>query len=366
MWTVRLRGIPEDMNDLSVIIQGKVYSFNSFRDTHSSGSDGSSGYFNDVYTFDASSYRWDMLQTRSLHPDDEPIDISGRSVVAYGHCAYLWGGRHRSPAVRGLFRFDTQTMTWSRPSVTGAVPKADVYHSACVFGNLMYTFGGLHASVGYVRFLDLDTFEWHCVLTSGVAPTARCCHTASVIGTRMYIWGGCDYDSQSDIGNDSDLYYLEMTTASWVRPDVQGNAPEGRKSHAAFVYDGELYIFGGSRETPDAYFSDMHKYDPQTSCWAVVTPSGVGPSARRSPGSTILGERVFVFGGFGPPLYRMDEDHIEEDIDDLEELTDFYVLHLAPTLQHLCLLVVIDARLDVKKLPKFNKKKLKMWTSSQS
>ncbi|KAK8778483.1 hypothetical protein V5799_020177 [Amblyomma americanum] len=235
MWTVRVNGIPERLNDKAFTVNGKTYSFDSCSYSRSD-SDGSSGYNLDVYIFDHASYR----------------------VVAYGHCAYLWGGWHDSPGMNGLRRFDTVSMTWSRPQERGDVPRSQISHSACVLGHRMYIFGGFDRnSLNIVRFLDLETLEWHRVPTSGEAPARRYCHTASAIGTRMYVWGGNLGSSQPNERYDNSLYYLETTTATWVRPQVQGVAPEGRECHSAFVYDRELYIFGGYNETAG---HPLHRY----------------------------------------------------------------------------------------------------------
>ncbi|KAK8778485.1 hypothetical protein V5799_020179 [Amblyomma americanum] len=355
MWTVRVNGIPERLNDKAFTVNGKTYSFDSCSYSRSD-SDGSSGYNLDVYIFDHASYRWDMRKTRLL-PRDGPILIFGRSVVAYGHCAYLWGGWHDSPGMNGLRRFDTVSMTWSRPQERGDVPRSQISHSACVLGHRMYIFGGFDRnSLNIVRFLDLETLEWHRVPTSGEAPARRYCHTASAIGTRMYVWGGNLGSSQPNERYDNSLYYLETTTATWVRPQVQGVAPEGRECHAGFVYDRELYIFGGYNRLLNTHYTDMHKYDVEKSRWTKMTPIGSGPSARHSPCCSVLGERVLIFGGFGPaPI-------LEEE----EEMTDLHVLHLAPTLQNLCILAVIDADLDMSKLPELIIKEISTIRSGQS
>ncbi|XP_077497866.1 kelch domain-containing protein 3-like [Amblyomma americanum] len=125
---------------MTVSIEGKVYPFDSFGD-NSSDSDESSEYLIDVYTFDPASYRWDIVPTHTL-PEDEPINIMGRSVVAYGQSAYLWSGWNSSP-VNSVNRFDSVAMTWSRPEVPGEVPRQRVSLSAYVLSQRMYIFGGL-------------------------------------------------------------------------------------------------------------------------------------------------------------------------------------------------------------------------------
>ncbi|XP_077497722.1 kelch domain-containing protein 3-like [Amblyomma americanum] len=352
MWTVRLSGVPDRVTQRVVAINGKLYSFHSSLATR---------YHDlqnrvDVFIFDTASYRWHTVQTQL--PDGEQTDISSHTVAAYGHCAYLWGGPSIPALTNVLYRFDTSTLTWSRPQVFGEQPPSLYGNTACAVGNRKYILG---TSNGWIDmwFLDLDTMEWHRVPTSGQAPARRFFHTASAIGTRIYVWGVV-LENHSLGGRvcDNSLYYLETTTSTWVRPRVQGTPPVGRIGHAAFVYKEELYIFGGSTVQRGPFLTDMHKYEPETSCWTEVRPSGSGPSASYFHGCSTTGERVFFFGGFGPILNQ-------ENGEETRWLTNLHILHLAPTLENLCLHAVIDARLDVSNLPTIIRRKISDITSHQ-
>ncbi|XP_077497718.1 kelch domain-containing protein 3-like [Amblyomma americanum] len=352
MWTVRLHGVPKRVTQRVVAINGKLYSFHSSLATRNHNLQNSV----DVFIFDTASCRWHTVQTQL--PDVEPTDISSYTVAAYGHCAYLWGGRCISALSNVLYRFDTNTLTWSRPQVLGELPTSLYGNAACMVGNRKYILGLSNHWLD-MRFLDLDTMEWHRVSTSGQAPARRIYHTASAIGTRIYVWGGVHANPYLDgCVCDNSLYYLETATSTWVRPRVQGTPPVGRKGHAAFVYKEELYIFGGYSVQQGTYFADMHKYEPETSCWSEVRLCGLGPSARCFPGCSTTGERVFVFGGYGPVLNQ-------ENGEETEWLANLHILHLAPTLENLCLLAVIDARLDFSDLPTFTRKKISDITSHQ-
>ncbi|XP_077496555.1 kelch domain-containing protein 3-like [Amblyomma americanum] len=308
MWTLRKSSIPKRINGKSVTINGKIYSIDNYQAVRHA----VQRYLFDVYVFDPASHRWDVLQTESA-PDSGPVYFLGHSVVAYGHCAYVWGKSNIRPWVNGVYRFDTRTLTWSRPEECGQMPRPHTGHSACVLGQRMYVFAGFSMdSPHHVFFLDLQTMKWHRVATSGEAPAQRCFHTATAIGTRMYVWGGQVNGAEDNDCYDNRLYYLETTTSVWVRPQVRGVRPVGRKHHAALVYDGELYICGGYSGRLGTCFADMHKYDLEKSCWTEVKPSGLGPSARYSHGCCALGQRVFVFGGHGPPPNPEDGEHIDD------------------------------------------------------
>ncbi|XP_077492169.1 kelch domain-containing protein 3-like [Amblyomma americanum] len=337
MWTARLSDVPDRVNRSAVSINGKVYSF----DCHDA--DGTRTLRNLVYVliFDPATSRWTTEHTQSL-PDGRPNNIFLRAVAVYGHCAYLWGVPHGCLSQSVLYRFDTYTMAWSQPAVSGEGPTPRDGTSACVVGDRMYIFDDLHYSQD-VRVLDLNTLEWHRIPTSGEGPARRFFHTASAIGTRMYVWGGslAEPFHADHFQYMKSIFYLETTTSTWVCPQMRGVPPAGREGHSSFVYNGDLYIFGGYSPLLDTFYADIHKYDPEISCWTELKPSGSGPSARWSHSCTITGERVFVFGGVGPVAALMEE-AIQEEV----ALTDFHVLHLAPTLENLCLLAVIDARLD--------------------
>lgn len=351
MWTVRLSGVPEAINYRTVSINGKVYSFDIDRAVSTS----TLRQPVDVFIFDPVSYRWDMEQTQL--PDGGSINVCSHTVVGYGHCAYLLGALHNRPVQSVLHRFDTTTMTWSRPDVFGEAPTSLHGTTACVVGHRIYMFGALDNSQD-IRFVDLHTMEWHRVPTNEESPFRGDFYTASAIGTRIYVWGGILADPALDdrIVCDNVLYYLETTTSTWVRPHVQGVPPVGRQEHSAFVYHEDLYIFGGHDPLLDTYFADMHKYNTKTSRWTEVKPCGSGPSARCFHGCCTTGERVFIFGGFGPV----------PDKEEGEMLTDLHVLHLAPTLENLCLLALVDARLDIRNLPHVFSKEVNAITSHLS
>ncbi|KAK8767934.1 kelch domain-containing protein 3-like [Amblyomma americanum] len=324
-WTVRLNGVPEDVTHKAVCINGKVYSFNSRPAPRN---------FVDVFIFAPASHRWDMVRTQ--FPHGEQFNNYRNTIVAYGQCAYLWGAPlcWQSPSV--IYRFDTNTMTCSRLEVSGEAPPTIIGNTAGVVGHRMYVFSILGNSHN-VRFLDLDTLEWRRVRTSGEAPVRHALKTVSTIGTRMYAIGGSPEDPSFA------LYSFETTTSSWVRPKVQGVSPVNRRGHSAFVYNEQLYIFGGYSDILETYLADMHKYDPETSCWTEVKPCGLGPSARSCHGCSVMGERVIIFGGLGPAPQLYEGEIAEEPM----ALSDLHVLHLAPTLQNLSLLAVIDAQLDL-------------------
>ncbi|XP_077497556.1 kelch domain-containing protein 3-like [Amblyomma americanum] len=305
MWTVRLEGVPEGASYTAVSINGKIYSFDPDREDV----DRTTRESVEVYVFDPATCQWNQLRTQSL-PDGSPWHNNySLTVVAYGDCAYLWSSRDYLE----------------------------------------------------IDFLDLKTLRWHTVPTRGELPENTVYHSASAIGDRMYVWGGAIVLSGRGTAYSSSLVYLDTSTSTWVRPRADGFPPEGREDHATFVYNGELYVFGGLDFDRDRYFGIIHKYSPERSSWSVVTPKRSGPSARRFPGCCVIDNLLFVFGGRGLKSYATVEQWMQSSAEETSELceealTDMHVLDFCPTLKTMCLTAVIDANVHVGHLPPAIKK----------
>ena len=86
---------------------------------------------------------------------------------------YIWGGGHLGPAFNDLFCCDTISHSWSKPIVSGVIPGGRVGHSACVYNDSMWIFGGIdlrHPLGEQFYFedvfkLDLKSLKWSHVPT---------------------------------------------------------------------------------------------------------------------------------------------------------------------------------------------------------
>lgn len=372
MWTVRLEGGPRRVNHAAVAINGKVYSFGGY----CTGDRYDVREPIDVHVLNTVSLRWSLVQSQS-HPDDVPFQRYGHTVVAHGDCAYLWGGRNDRGGCNVVYCFDTDTMTWSRRKACGQVPEARDGHSACVVNQRMYIFGGFEdLSDRFSRavyFLDFESMRWQYLRTKGEPPQWRDFHTASAIGHRIYVWGGRG-DIQGPYYSQHEVYFnsmavLDTASASWVHPLVDGVLPEARRSHSAFVHNGQLYIFGGYNGLLLNHFEDLHKYDPETSRWSLVKTQRAGPCSRRRQCCCMIGDRLFLFGGASPApnqVARQRTDEFDADDATLLEHSDLHVLDLAPSLKTLCLLAVIDASMDTGHLPQDIKWEISAMTTNSS
>lgn len=82
----------------------------------------------------------------------------------------MWGGSDKATNCTDLFCFDTNTLQWSKPKVSGMIPAPRSGHSACVINDAMFIFGGFEKETRQqsqdVYKLNLKSLKWSYVQTT--------------------------------------------------------------------------------------------------------------------------------------------------------------------------------------------------------
>lgn len=386
-WLVHLEGGPRRVNHTAVKVGDFIYSFGGYCSTEDYRIMNSI----DVHVLNTSTLRWFQVPNKRnehggpLTYPEVPFQRYGHTSVAYKSKVYMWGGRNDEAGCNILFCFDTQTLRWSKPEVTGSVPGIRDGHSACITGHYMYVFGGFEEEINQfsceVHCLNLETMEWRFIETTGQPPSYRDFHTATILNNRMYIFGGrgdrhSPYHSQEEIYCPQ-IVYLDLVTRRWMTPNTTGTVPVGRRSHSAFVYNDLLYIFGGYNGILDQHFNDLYCFDPTALRWSLIKTRGVTPRPRRRQVCLVIGSRLYLFGGtrydsnkkcpfirhsinfiilirFVFLLFCVHSPYeIETRIPNqpLMDYDDTHVLDFEPNLKTLCIMSVIEKNLDQTWLP---------------
>uniref|UniRef100_A0A1I8EMU0 Kelch domain-containing protein family protein n=1 Tax=Wuchereria bancrofti TaxID=6293 RepID=A0A1I8EMU0_WUCBA len=228
----------------------------------------------------------------SLEPDDPLIAVGeipnrslGHTVVAYERKIFMWGGFQASRGINHqLFCYDTEKHIWTIVSCTNTPPPSRFGHTAVVYNDMMIIFGGIDENFLAPEHIDVFNFKsqkWIKWSVTGKLPEIRDSHTSCVIGNKMYIFGGTDvpmYELQISV--------LNLETHHWEQQNVTG------------VYRDKMYIFGGCLQDESYHFGTIYEFDPKTSVWRRLKPSGlVGPCDRQEQQVAVIGNRVFMFGG---------------------------------------------------------------------
>lgn len=88
---------------------------------------------------------------------------------------------------------------------------------------------------------DLSTYTWTEMPNLGTPPSPRYFHSCWLYGNSMYLYGG--YSGSERL---SDMYVYCFDSNHWTQVmATTGDAPSGRSSLVAQIYQNSLYVFGG-------------------------------------------------------------------------------------------------------------------------
>ena len=212
---------------------------------------------------------------------------------------WLFGGCDNRGCFRDLWCFDTETMCWSKPKVTGDIPPARRAHSATMVNKRLFVFAG---GDGPHYFNDLYIFDtvslrWFKPEVGGTAPSPRRAHTCNYYEGQLIVFGG-----GNGVGALNDVHTLDVNDLSrleWRRLECSGKVPIGRGYHTSSLVDGKLIVIGGS----DGHmsFNDIHILRLDTRTWYQVKTDEI--HNRLGHTATQVGSYLFIFGGHDSKTY---------------------------------------------------------------
>lgn len=212
--------------------------------------------------------------------------------------------------------FFLATNQWYVPATKGDVPPGCAAYGFVVDGTRILVFGGM---VEYGKYsnelyeLQATKWEWKKLRPkppeSGPPPCRRLGHSFTLVGDKIYLFGGLANESDDPKNNIpkylNDLYILEIKNnqLQWEIPTTFGESPPPRESHTAVSwYDKKqkkfwLVIYGGMS---GCRLGDLWLLDTDTMSWTRPRTSGPLPLPRSLHSSTLIGNRMYVFGGWVP------------------------------------------------------------------
>jgi len=134
--------------------------------------------------------------------------------------------------------------------------------------------------------------------TEGRRFSARGGHVAEVVGSDMLVcFGGHCYGGKGVFEYFNDTMVLELDTNTWQPVKTGGRAPEPRYGHKASIIGNKMYIFGGCGPK-NAIHGNVFCLETETWCWNEVSTTNMGPAPRHDHGQTLIGEKMVIFGGW--------------------------------------------------------------------
>lgn len=145
----------------------------------------------------------------------------------------VFGGLNKRKRYNDLWRFSTNTKTWTCISTEGPCPEPRAHFTATKFFNKIFFFGGyggngqVYSDMWVLHITDNDTMRWENITEEipGNPPSARFDHCAfkypitpsSDTFDKLVIMGGRDLSS-----NHNDIHVFDLKEMSWDEKPIPG------------------------------------------------------------------------------------------------------------------------------------------------
>ncbi|KAI9461164.1 hypothetical protein F5148DRAFT_1286680 [Russula earlei] len=207
--------------------------------------------------------------------------------------------RHRTVYPWSLHRLPPGPLPSPFPRYGHALPA-----TATAAGEL-FLFGGLvHESARNDLFV-FSTRDLSATLlqTSGEIPSPRVGHAAALVGDILLIWGGdmSTRGQEAPEPQDDSLYLLNLASREWTRVMINGTRPVSRYGHTVTMVGSKLFVFGG--QVVGEFLNDMWAFDLNSlksePVWESYEPPAGNEKPPRRSGhvSVTRGDRIVIFGG---------------------------------------------------------------------
>jgi N-acetylneuraminic acid mutarotase len=244
----------------------------------------------DFFCYDIATRKWSSIEHQ----------MGGKTehkCVVYDNALWLVGGYNGYDYTSDIHRFDPMTGTSSVVETTGESFSRRSALTALVWNDRMYTFGGWN---GFSRtwYNDLHVFHfgtkhWSSISPSGKPPQKRTSHSAVIYKDKMYVFGGFSGDEYL---NDLHEFDLEKETWTEITHLCKGDIPAPRSRFCAAVHGDCMYILGGWNKV--GYFSDFYMFNFVTRVWTNITNSNFKVPSISQYSLASHKDFLYIFGGF--------------------------------------------------------------------
>lgn len=254
----------------------------------------------DFWRYSVVQNKWEKLDhTEGTAPEE----LEEPSLVAHEGVLYVFGGMMDSAYTQGktpLWMYDigeSRWMHWHNSTDTEKqAPINRKEHSAVVFEAKMYIYGGYVDIKGPSQefwSFTFDVEEWCLVLSSSadISPGPRYSHSAIVYGNGMYLFGGL-----VGLVEQSDFWRWDFNSNMWSKIKAR-YGPQQLVGHSAVVYQDSMLIYGGGRNHESADNS-LWKFQLTTQSWERLIPA-----TDRAPPARIYHCTIGAGPGFSPAAH---------------------------------------------------------------
>jgi N-acetylneuraminic acid mutarotase len=249
--------------------------------------------YNDMWFFDSQNSTFTEIQSQGI----QIPPISRHRMVAINNRIYSFGGiLQNRQKLNSVFMFNPETLSWSELTSQNDPPEPRCDPVVVAYKHYIIVYGGSIKDIAFpsdVHVFDTQTLFWSQPKISGTIPPARIGSTAVVLRDQMFIYGGADYNREERKYRKMyhEIWNLDLNTWKWTHVEVQGVLPNISDFLNAFVVGNHIVIGGGWNNNPYAF-------DTITRTWTELHSSD-GVVVNNNDSSAVhIGKHVYYYGGF--------------------------------------------------------------------
>jgi len=272
----------------SVVHKGKMYLYGGH--TTQGQSNIISDVKSDLYEYDYAQRKWKQLEHQ----------LGGKTehkAVLYDGCIWFIGGYNGYDYTNDIYQYNPETQTSTLIETTGERFSPRSALTVVVWKDKLFTFGGWNGFsktwFNDVYKFDFATKVWSKVNAQGTIPPQRTSHTAVVWQNKMYTFGGFSGERYLN-----DLFQFDLETETWtdITNQSAGERPQPRSRFCAAVHRDTMYILGGWNKV--GYFADLFTYNFVTKTWCKLGNSNFQVPSISQYSMAVHEDFLYLFGGF--------------------------------------------------------------------
>ncbi|MFT3784992.1 MAG: kelch repeat-containing protein [Tepidisphaeraceae bacterium] len=254
------------------------------------------GYVDSTYRPVKTGHAFDPVTNTWTRVADAPLELTHAGTAADNRYLYVAGGY--PPGAQGptgpqafatnqVFRYDTQTNTWS---TLPSLPAARGSGRLAMVGRKLYYFGGSTASradVADMWSLDLDNTAagW---TTRASMPAPRNHFGSAVVNGMIYAVAGQTLQDANSVFH-NEVYRYDPTSNAWTTVAPIVSPARSHANASTFTHNGRIYVMGGEAANGVA-LADVDVYNPATNSWSSLNnlPRAITAGVAVSAGNYVL------------------------------------------------------------------------------
>jgi len=267
---------------------------------------GINSILNDTFLFNIQKEEWKKVE----HAENVNVpERYGHSTVVYNHKVYVFGGKNSNGYLNDLMVFDCQKRIWDVVAIRPAGKKPNdskintlsgrAFHTAVVYRDCMYVFGGSDDDTIFNELIKINLQTGHWKQLSSIenydGPSARDQHSAALYEDTMYIFGGISEDVLCD------LWQYHIPTNKWTqvngRASLSSFKPTERSGHVSGICGQNLIILAGEDPNTMKYYDDIYAFHIPNQEWIQVKQKSAS-NAMAHARAAFTQNKIFIFGGY--------------------------------------------------------------------